>query len=130
MTKIHATTLGDRLLSETMDWPASWKGVAEDVPLGYALVKEMLPFLQGLVASGAAPTTLRRHFSNAWVLGGYIVRQVAIERGAPPTAALDLILEEIDENGGPPMVGFVTDQEQRSFDSTCRYLSRFLRQSG
>jgi len=127
MTKTRTTTLGERLLSETTRWPVSWEGVAEDIPLGRDLVKVMLPFLRVLVASGAAPTTLRRHFGNAWVLGGHIVRDVSLDRPAQHARALELVLQAVDEDGGPLITNLVTQEEQRSFDSTCRQLSRFLR---
>lgn len=119
--------LGERLVSETARWPASWEGVREDAVLGRALVRVFLPFLEALVASHAAPTTLRRHFGNVWLLGGHIVRHVALEGRTRRAAARDVVLEEVDEDGGPWIADFMTEEEQRSFDSTCRTLSRFLR---
>jgi len=127
MAKTQTTPIGERLLSELARWPASWEGVREDAVLGRALVGVFLPFLEALVASGAAPTTLRRHFANVWVLGGYIVRQVSREERTRRTAARDLVLEEIDEDGGPWIADFMREEEQASFDSTCRKLSCFLR---
>ena len=127
MAETRTTTLGERLLSETKRWPRSWEGVPEDIPLGRDLVKVMLPFLRALVASGAARTTLRRHFWNAWVLGGHIVREVSIDRPAQHAAALELVLEALEEDAGPLITDFVAEEEQRSFDLTCRQLSRFLR---
>ncbi len=84
--------LGERLLSETARWPASWEGVREDAVLGCALVRVFLPFLEALVSSRAAPTTLRRHFGNVWVLGGYIVRQVALEERTRRAVARDVVV--------------------------------------
>jgi len=127
MTETRTTTLGERLLFETKRWPWSWEGVPEDIPLGRDLVKVMLLFLQALVASGAAPTTRRRHFWNAWVLGGHIVRHVSLDRPAQHAPALELVLEAVGEDGGPLITDFVAEDQQRSFDSTCRQLSRFLR---
>jgi hypothetical protein len=127
MAKTRTTIVGVRLLSETARWPASWAGVPEDALLGRALIGVFLPFLEALVASGAAPTTLRRHFGNVWVLGGHIVRRVSIEEGTRQTAARDQVLAAIDENGGPRIADSMTEEEQASFDSTCRTLLRFLR---
>ena len=129
MTDTRTKPLGQRLLAETSRWPAAWEGETEDIPLGRALVQAMLPFLRALVASGAAPTTLRRHFGNAWVLGGHIVREMSLDRPTRRTATLDLLLEQVDDDGGPLVADFMTEEEQRSFDSTCRQLSRFLRRS-
>ena len=127
MTKTRTNTLGERLLSETTGWPKSWEGVREDIPLGRDLVEVMLPFLRGLVASGAARTTLRRHFGNAWVLGGHIVRDASFDRPAQHASARELVLDAVEEDGGPLISDFVTEEQQQSFDSTCRQLCRFLR---
>jgi hypothetical protein len=127
MTDSRTNTLGKRLLGDTSGWPGAWQGDAEDIPLGRALVQAMLPFLQDLVASGAATTTLRRHFGNAWVLGGHIVRQASLDPPMRRTRAINLLLEEVGDDGGALISGFLTEEEQRSFDSTCRRLSRFLR---
>ena len=127
MSDQRTNDVGVRLLVETSRWPAAWQGDANDIPVGRVLVRAMLPFLRGLVASGAAESTLRRHFGNAWVLGGHLVRELSLDPAMRRTAARDLLLEQVGEEGGPLVSGFSTEEEQRSFDSTCRQLSRFLR---
>jgi hypothetical protein len=93
-----------------------------DAVLGRALVRVFLPFLEALVASPAAPATLRRHFGNVWVLGGCIVRQVALEGRTRRAAARDVVLEEVDEDGGPWIADVMTEEEQRA-RCTCDGLS-------
>ena len=127
MTDPRTKPLGARLLAETSRWPAAWQGDANDIPVGRALVGAMLPFLRALVASSAAASTLRRHFGNAWVLGGHLVRQASFDPSMRRMAGRDLLLEQVDEEGGPLITGFSTEAEQRSFDSTCRQLLRLLR---
>ena len=119
-------TVGEKLLSETRDWPERWQGVARDVPIGREIVKAMLPFLRHLVASGLGPGTLRRHFGNAWLLGGEIVRKASLDPSAKKARGVNLLLEQVGDDGGPLPHGYATEEEQRSFDATCRRLWRFL----
>jgi hypothetical protein len=119
-------TVGEKLLAETRDWPERWQGVGRDVPLGREIAKAMLLFLRHLVASGLAPSTLRRHFGNAWLLGGEIVRKASLDPPALTARGVNLLLEQVGDDGGPLLHGYATEEEQRSFDATCRRLWRFL----
>ncbi len=119
-------TVGEKLLAATRDWPDRWQGDARDAPVGREIVEAMLPFLRQLVASGLAPTTLRRHFGSAWLLGGEIVRDASLDPPARTPQGVDLLLEHVGEEGGPLLHGHATEEEQRSFDATCRRLWRFL----
>jgi hypothetical protein len=118
--------LGERLLSETTDWPRRWQRDRHDLPVAREIVKAMLPFLKALVASGRGATTLRRHFTNAWLLGGEVVGRASLDPSLRRMPGARLVLEHIDEEGGPLLHGGATEEEQRSFDATCRQLHRFL----
>lgn len=100
-------------------------GDEQDIPLGEAVVAAMLPFLESLAAKGSV-TTLRRHFSNAWLLGGEIVRRAYLSPSVRKLKNKKLLLEFVDEEGGPLLHGYATEAEQRDFDGTCRKLWRFL----
>jgi hypothetical protein len=119
--------LGEKLLEGTRVWPERWQGDARDIPIGREIVKAMLPFLKALVASGLAATTLRRHFGNAWLLGGEIVRRASLDPPLRRVQGAHLLLDEVGEEGGPLLHGWATEDEQPSFDATCRRLWRFLR---
>ena len=127
MADSTTTSLGEKLLAETRDWPQRWQGDARDIPIGREIVKAMLPFLRQVVESGLARRTLLRHFGNAWLLGGEIVSRASFDSPGRKTRGEDLLLEHVADDGGPLLHGHATEEEQRSFDTTCRQLSRFLR---
>ena len=111
-------------------WPRSWMGLEKDLPPGEKLVDRFRPFLEELVASGLSPKTIQKHVDNLWALGGEIIRGLhedpSLRRKSP-----DQILDSrIDEEGGPLIYAMGSEEDQqRSFDSTCRKLHRFLNQA-
>ena len=65
---------------------------------------------------------------NLWLLGGEIIREL---NQTPPLRKLNverLLKDRIHEDGGP-LIHNGSEEEQRSFDSTCRKLHRFLAQA-
>lgn len=109
------------------EWPNSWAGLREDIPLGKRLLSELAPFVTHLAASELSPKTVRRHVDNLWLLGGTIVRDASLhgELGLPAAKLLDETLGPYDG----PLVFELSESEQSSFDATCRKLYRF-RQEG
>ncbi|MFH1039538.1 MAG: hypothetical protein V1789_12825 [PVC group bacterium] len=106
-------------------WPESWQGDREDIPYGLGLIDEMRPFISHLIDSGLGKKTIRNHMNNLWLLGGEIIRWVnTYEEYAIPPA--ENLRRNVDEEGGPYCRHLNTEAEQRSFDSTCRKLHRFL----
>jgi len=126
MARSSLESLAASLLAETTEWPERWMGEDRDLPLGRAVVAAMLPFLEDLASQGSSETTLRRHFSNAWLLGGEIVRSAYLDPAVRRQRGRKLLLRFVDEGGGPLLHGYATEEEQRDFDATCRKLSRFL----
>ena len=122
----NATDVGQHLLSGTLDWPSSWKDDRADIPTGTGVLNAVTPFLEQLVTSGLAPTTLQRHFSNIRLLGGEIVRQSTYDSELRFLSGRALVLHFLNEEGGPLSQHNSTKAEQRSFDASCRKLYHFL----
>jgi hypothetical protein len=105
-------------------------GSDKDLLPGAALVGCFQPFLEELIASELSPKTIQRHVDNLWALGGEIIRdlnETPALRRKPMKQILD---DRIDEEGGPLIYPMESEEMwQRSFDSTCRKLYRFLSQS-
>jgi hypothetical protein len=82
------------------------------------------PFLENLAASDLSPKTIQKHVDNIWALGGEFIRDLHSDPSMrkPP---VDQALLRMIEYGGPLLYHGGEDQ-QRSFDSTCRKLRRFL----
>jgi hypothetical protein len=107
-------------------WPQSWCGEERDVIAGERIVALFTPFLQDLLAQGLSRKTRNLHRDNLWLLGGEIIRDINETPKLRKRPAAALIREAIENDEGPLIHGGFSEQEQRSFDSTCKRLNRFL----
>jgi hypothetical protein len=107
-------------------WPASWCGEERDVVPGEAIVALFTPFLLDLLAQGLSRKTRNLHRDNLWLLGGEIIRDLNDTPRLRKRPVADLVREAIVNDEGPLIHGGGSEQEQRSFDSTCKKLNRFL----
>ena len=100
-------------------------GLEKDVPPGEQLLAGLRPFIAHLTSSSLSRKTIRKHVDNLWMLGGEIIRDLHEDPSLRKVAADRLLRDVIYEDGGPlPYHG--SEEEQCSFDSTCRKLHRFL----
>ena len=102
-------------------------GLEKDLPQGEALLACLRPFIEHLASSSLSPKTIRRHVDNLWLLGGEIIRDLHYDPSLREKTANRLLRDLIHEDGGP-LVHTGSEEEQRSFDATCRKLHRFLTQ--
>lgn len=84
------------------------------------------PFLLDLLARGLSRKTRNLHRDNLWLLGGEIIRDINETPKLRKRAAVELVREVVANDEGPLIHGGVSEQEQRSLDSTCKKLNRFL----
>ena len=101
-------------------------GLEKDLPPGEQILACLRPFLH-LAASTLSSKTIRRHVDNLWLLGGEIIRRLHYDPALRKLPADRLLRDAVYEDGGP-LVHNGSEEEQRSFDSTCRKLHRFLMQ--
>jgi hypothetical protein len=99
-------------------------GLEKDLPAGAQMVALVRPFLEHLAASDLSPKTIQKHVDNVWALGGEFIRDLHNDPSLRKRP-VDLVLRRMIEYGGPLLYRGGEDQ-QRSFDSTCRKLRRFL----
>ena len=102
-------------------------GVENDVPPGEELVACFQPFIEHLASSSPSPKTIGRHVDNLWRLGGEIIRDLNYDPSLRKLPADRLLSKAIHEDGGP-LLYHGSEEEQRSFDATCRKLNRFRAQ--
>ena len=102
-------------------------GVEKDLPAGEQLLNRLRPFIQHLAASSLSPKTIRKHVDNLWMLGGEIIRDLHYDPSLRKVAVDRLLRGAVHDYGGPAIHNG-SEEEQRSFDSTCRKLYRFLTQ--
>jgi hypothetical protein len=108
-------------------WPRSWMGLEKDLPPGEQLLACLRPFIEHLASSSLSPKTIRRHVDNLWLLGGEIIRDLNEDPSLRKLSAQRLLHDVAHEDGGP-LIHNGSEEEQRSLDSTCRKLHRFLTQ--
>ena len=101
-------------------------GEEQDLPPGRRLVAYFMPFLLHLAGSGLSKRTIRNHVDNIWLLGREIIRDVNQDPPLRKVAAEQLVRNVIHEDGGP-LIHNGWEDEQRSFDSTCRKFQAFRR---
>jgi hypothetical protein len=99
-------------------------GLDKDLPPGEQLLVLFRPFLEYLAASDLSPKTIQKHVDNMWALGGEFIRNLHSDSSLRKKPVEQVLLQMI-EYGGPLLYHGGEDQ-QRSFDSTCRKFHRFL----
>ena len=102
-------------------------GLEKDLPPGEALVVCFRPFIEHLAASSLSPKTICRHVDNLWLLGGEIIRDLNYTPALRKVPAEKLLRDVVGADGGP-LIYDGSEEDQRSLDSTCRKLYRFLNQ--
>src|SRR5437870_10808169 len=116
-----------RYCHDLENWPRSWMGWEKDLPPGERLVACFRLFIQHVASSGLSPKTIRRR-------GQPLAARRRDHPGFEPNPSLRrvgaerLLTDLIHEDGGP-LINNGSEEEQRSFDSTCRKLHRLLTQS-
>jgi hypothetical protein len=98
-------------------------GLEKDVPPGEQLIALFRPFLEYPAASDLAPKTIQKHVDNV------LMRGVHPDLNYDPSLRkkpVDIVLRRMIESDGGPLLYHGGEDEQRSFDSTCRKLRRFL----
>ena len=102
-------------------------GLEKDLPPGEQLVALFRPFLEHLAASDLSPNTIQKHVDNMWALGGEFIRELHSDSSLRKKP-VERVLSGMIEYGGPLLYHGGEDQ-QRSFDSTCRKFHRFLNET-
>jgi len=126
-TKPVVTTDASAYCCDLDRWPKSWMGVEKDLPPGEELRNRFRLFIEHLASSSLSPKTIRRHVDNLWLLGGEIIRDLN-EDPSLRKLAVDRLLRKVVHDDGGPLIHSGSEEEQRSFDATCRKLHRFLAQ--
>ena len=67
-----------------------------------------------------------RHRDNLWQLGGELIRTIHESPRVRKQAIPHLIAAAINKDGGPLLADNDFEDDQASFDSTCRKLDRFI----
>ena len=86
----------------------------------------MKSFLEQLAASTLSPKTIQKHVDNMWILGGEFIRDLNYDPAQRKKPVQQVLLKMIEYGG--PLLCHGCEDEQRSFDATCRKFTKFLSQ--
>ena len=100
-------------------------GIEPDLEYGNQLLDEIRPFAESLADSGISKRTIKRHLDNLWLLGGEIIRDVSTGQKYSVPAS-EKLRKSVWPDGGPSCRHLHSEEEIKSFDSTCRKLYKFL----
>jgi hypothetical protein len=107
-------------------WPHRWRVEDRDLRPGEQMLLLFKPFLLHLLDRGLARKTLRLHRDHLCALGGEIIRRLHEDPQLRRRSIERVLADNLEEDGGPLIYPTISEAEQRSFDSTCRKLFRFL----
>jgi hypothetical protein len=108
------------------EWPDSWMIDQPDRAMGKAIVTVLTPFIENLINQGLTKRTIKRHVDSLWALGGEIITDVNWDESLRKQSAKNLVINAIDEEGGPLLRNPLDPEDQIPFDSTCKKLYKFL----
>ena len=108
------------------DWPKRWSYEERDIAPGRRIVEFFKPFLLHLLTRKLAPCTLRRHRDHLWMLGGEVIRRRQEDPHLCNLPVEKVTFALLEEEGGPLIWPRITEQQQDSFDASCRKFYRFL----
>ena len=118
-----------KLCPDLDNWPQIWSYEEGDLVPGQQIVEFFKPFLHALMAKGLAAKTLRKHRDHLWMLGGEVIRRRQEDAHLHRLPVEKVTCALLEEEGGPLIWPRITEQEQDSFDATCRKLYKFLADS-
>ena len=102
-------------------------GLEKDLPPSEHLLACFRPLIEHLATSTLSPKTIRKHVDNLRMLGGEIIRDLNYTSSLRKAGA-DRLPGNVSHADGGPLIHNGSEEEQRSFDSTCRKLHGFLSQ--
>ena len=103
-------------------------GLEKDLPPGEQLVTLFRPFLEHLAMSNLTPKTIQKHVDNIWVLGGEFITELNYTPSLRKVP-VEKVLADMIKDGGPILHHGDSEEQQRSFESTCRKLWKYLNHS-
>jgi hypothetical protein len=117
----------DKLWTDFYEWPERWKGFDKDVPYGEGIIAIYKPFVDELL-SRLSLNTVKRHLDNLWLLGGELIRKINMDPELRTKTPMELLLDNVDETGGPYCRHLDAEEQMRAYEATCRKLFKFLRE--
>ena len=103
-------------------------GLEQDLPPGEQLLGLFRPFLEHLAMSNLTPKTIQKHVDNIWALGGEYITELNYTPSLRKMPT-EKVLADMIKDGGPLLHHRDSEEQQRSFEATCRKLWKYLNHS-
>ena len=126
MQKENSMDLLLKYCKDINDWPNSWEIDHADIKVGEALLEEFKLFLIEKIEQGRAKKTINTYTRYLWALGGELIRQINTYDDDRKLTTKELLLNSIDESGGPYWLHAFDELQHRQYDSVCRLLYKFM----
>lgn len=107
------------------EWPESWAGDNDDIPVGKIILKEFKIFLLEQQAR-LAKKTLNDYGNYLWALGGEIIRDTNCSEIKVKDLKDDFLLKYVDECGGPYWRHATSESDHERYHSICRRFYKYL----
>jgi len=111
------------------EWPDSWEIDVDDIRVGNAILEYFKAFLLHKIEKGRAKKTIKNDAQYLWVLGGELISRINEDDDERQLSAKALILNYIDDSGGPLWQHAPSELEHNQYDSVCKQLFEFISQS-
>jgi hypothetical protein len=98
-----------------------------DLAPGQQKVECFKPFLRHLLSLRLSHKTLRKHRDNLWLLGGELLSDLHETSRLRKQPMDQVVRAALDDQDGPLISSGGSEDQQRSFDLTCRKFYRFLK---
>ena len=110
------------------NWADSWEREEKDIDVGERILNYVfIPFFEFLIEKQLSKKTIKKHMDNIWLLGGELINSVNMDEELRNINELELVLKFIDSDGGLESMHNETEEETRSFDSSCKKLYKYLK---
>jgi len=103
-------------------------GMPEDKVFGEKLVVELRPFIDTLMSRGFSKRTMDRHLNNLFLMGGEIIRDISMDEDYDADPA-SVLRDAVMCGEGSLCRHLHTEEDQRTYDATCRKLHKFLKEA-
>lgn len=107
-------------------WPHRWRIESSDLRVGERILDLFKLFLAHLLDQKLSRKTLLLHREHVDSLGEEIVRRLHQQPQLRRKNMAPVLLVYLAEDGGPILYPSTSSPKQRSFDSTCLKLRRFI----
>jgi hypothetical protein len=125
ITPAYTPTFEDDYL-DIDHWPHRWRIESSDLRVGERILDTFKLFLAHLLDQKLSRKTLLLHREHVDTLGEEVVRRLHQQPQLRRKNMAPVLLVYLDEDGGPILYPPTSSPKQRSFDSTCLKLRRFI----